>query len=86
MSKNKIARGIIAEVLSGAPFTNGFCTISGRTGYNLINAYVVDRPTAESSNNYSIISIYRFSNGDYSIENKEPATFALNLLLIWAKE
>lgn len=83
MATNKIAREVISEVVWGS-FTNGYCIISGKTGYNLVNAYVVGRPTTET-NNYAINSIYRFTTGDYQLENKEKASFGLDVLLIWAK-
>lgn len=66
-------------------FSSGAYILNGKTGYKLVNAYAINRPTSES-NDYAITSIYGRSDGTYRLENKFSTLSAgLAIRLIWIK-
>jgi hypothetical protein len=71
----------------GVTFSSGRATIAAKSGYYLANAYANNRPTSETSNQYSISSIQRLTNGQYYLRNVDSGLSAsLNVVLIWVKE
>lgn len=64
-------------------FSSGAYVLPGKTGYKLVNAYAINRPTTEN-NDYAITSIYGRSDGTYRLENKLSTLGAsLTMRLIW---
>lgn len=67
-------------------FSNGGAIVQGKTDYNLIGAYALNRPTTEN-NNYAITSIYGRTDGTYRLQNASAnLSSSVVARLIWLRK
>lgn len=84
MASGTIKPSVITQTVF-LSFSGGTATISAKSGYALVNAYAYARPTSETSNLYSIISIQEVENGNYYARNADTGLTADELcMLVWA--
>ena len=84
MASGTIKPSIITQTVF-LSFSSGTATIASKSGYALVSAYAYDRPTSETSNPYSIISIQELENGNYYARNAETGLTAdVRCMLVWA--
>ena len=76
---------IMTEIIE-VSFSSGGAVVQGKTDYNLIGAYAVNRPTTET-NNYAITSIYGRTDGTYRLQNASATLSSrLHVCLIWLRK
>ena len=68
-----------------AVFSSGMYQVSAKSGYTLVSAYIVNRPSDER-NLYAVISMQCTTDGTYNLRNQNDSLSAsVSLRLVWAK-
>ena len=66
-------------------FSSGMYQLSAKSGYTLVSAYIVNRPS-EERNIYAVISMQCNTDGTYNLRNQNDSLSAsTRLRLVWAK-
>ena len=70
---------------SNVTFANGIYKLSAKSGYTLVNAYIVNRSDSER-NTYAIVSIQRNTDESYNLLNNNTTLSAgIRLLMVWLR-
>ena len=81
-----IAKSPIISEYQSVQFSSGAVVIDGKDGYDLANAYVINRGTSEQ-NTYAISSIYRRDNGTYRLQNVYSGLNArVSIQVVWVRK
>lgn len=70
---------------SNVTFANGIYKLSAKSGYTLVNTYIVNRSDSER-NSYALVSIQRNTDGSYNLLNNNTTLSAgIRLLRVWLR-